>query len=77
MSTHLLTYSFLFIKLTLGFGFDFELGLGLTLGLDLELEFGLGPRYRFGSDYFTENFQLRENKTKMRNIHPHFFHLLF
>ena len=30
-----------------------------------------------GSDYFTENFQLRENKTRMRNIHPRFFHLLF
>ena len=32
---------------------------------------------KIGSDYFTENFQLRENKTKMRNIHPRFFHLLF
>ena len=30
-----------------------------------------------GSDYFTENFQLKENKTRMRNIHPRFFHLLF
>ena len=30
-----------------------------------------------GSDYFTENFQVKENKTKMRNIHPRFFHLLF
>ena len=30
-----------------------------------------------GSDYFTENFQVKENKTKMRNIHPHLFHLLF
>ena len=30
-----------------------------------------------GSDYFTENFQVKENKRKMRNIHPHFFHLLF
>ena len=27
-----------------------------------------------GSDYFTENFQVKENKTKMRNIHPRFFH---
>ena len=51
MSTHLLTYSFLFIKLTLGFGLDFELGLGLTLALDLELEFG--PRYRFSCFYAT------------------------
>ena len=33
--------------------------------------------YYFGGDYFTENFQLRENKTRMRNIHPRFFHLLF
>ena len=33
--------------------------------------------YCFGSDYFTENFQVKENKTKMRNIYPHFFHLLF
>ena len=24
-----------------------------------------------------ENFQVKENKTKMRNIHPRFFHLLF
>ena len=32
---------------------------------------------KFGSDYFTENFQVKENKTKMRNIHPHFFRLLF
>ena len=32
---------------------------------------------KLGSDYFTENFQLKENKTRMRNIHPHFFHLLF
>ena len=31
----------------------------------------------FGSDYFTENFQVKENKTKMRNIHQRFFHLLF
>ena len=30
-----------------------------------------------GSDYFTENFQVKENKRKMRNIHPRFFHLLF
>ena len=30
-----------------------------------------------GSDYFTENFQVKENKTKMRNIHPRFFRLLF
>ena len=30
-----------------------------------------------GSDYFTENFQVKENKTKMRNIHPQFFHSLF
>ena len=29
------------------------------------------------SDNFTENFQLKKNKTKMRNIHPRFFHLLF
>ena len=34
-------------------------------------------QYKIGSDYFTENFQLRENKTRMRNIHPRFFHLLF
>ena len=31
----------------------------------------------YGSDYFTENFQVKENKTKMRNIHPRFFQLLF
>ena len=30
-----------------------------------------------GSDYFTQNFEVKENKTKMRIIHPHFFHLLF
>ena len=30
-----------------------------------------------GSDYFTENFQVKENKTKMRNIHPRFFQLVF
>ena len=30
-----------------------------------------------GSDYFIENFQVKESKTKMRNIHPRFFHLLF
>ena len=30
-----------------------------------------------GSDYFTENFQLKGNKTRMRNIHSRFFHLLF
>ena len=34
-------------------------------------------RYTEGSDYFTENFQIKENRTKMRNIHPRFFHLLF
>ena len=28
------------------------------------------------TDYFTENFQVKENKTKMRNIHPRFFHLV-
>ena len=33
--------------------------------------------YFFGSDYFTENFQLKENKTRMRNNHPRFFHLVF
>ena len=32
---------------------------------------------KIGSDYFTENFQVKENKTKMRNIHPRFFQLLF
>ena len=37
----------------------------------LQFEFFLG------SDYFTENFQVKENKTKMRNIYPRFFHLLF
>ena len=30
-----------------------------------------------GSDYFTENFQVKENKTRIRNIHSRFFHLLF
>ena len=30
-----------------------------------------------GSDYFTEKFQVKENKMKMRNIHPNFFHLFF
>ena len=30
-----------------------------------------------GSDYFTKNFQVKENKAKMRNIHPRFFYLLF
>ena len=34
-------------------------------------------RFFFGGDYVTENVQVKENKTKMRNIHPHFFHLLF
>ena len=37
---------------------------------------GVEP-FQIGSDYFTENFQLKENKTRMRNIHPRFFHLLF
>ena len=31
----------------------------------------------YGSDHFTENFQVKVNKTKMRNIHPRFFQLLF
>ena len=41
--------------------------------------FSTGYNYAesLGSDYFTENFQLKENKTRMRNIHPRFFHLLF
>ena len=30
-----------------------------------------------GSDYFIENFQVKENKAKMRNIHSRFFHLRF
>ena len=30
-----------------------------------------------GSDYFTENFQAKENKTKLKNIYRRFFHLLF
>ena len=34
-------------------------------------------KLRIGSDYFTENFQVKEKKTKMRNIHPRFFYLLF
>ena len=34
-------------------------------------------QYQNGSDYFTENFQVKENKTKMRNIHTRFFQLLF
>ena len=29
------------------------------------------------SDYFTENFQVKENITKMRNTHACFLHLLF
>ena len=43
-----------------------------------EIKYGvLSFNLNIGSDYFTENFQLRENKTRMRNIHPRFFHLLF
>ena len=30
-----------------------------------------------GSDYFNKNFQVEENKTKMRNIHPRFFICFF
>ena len=30
-----------------------------------------------GSDYLTENFQVKENRRKMRNVHSHIFHLLF
>ena len=34
-----------------------------------------------GSDYFTKNFQVKENKMKIfklkKSIHPRFFHLLF
>ena len=33
--------------------------------------------FYFGTDCFTENFQVKENKTKMRNIHPRIFDLLF
>ena len=33
--------------------------------------------FLIGSDYFTENFQVKENKTKMKNIHPRYLHLLF
>ena len=34
-------------------------------------------QYPIGSDYFTENFQVKINNTKMKNVHPRFFHLLF
>ena len=30
-----------------------------------------------GSDYFTENFRVKENKTKMKNIHLRFFPFAF
>ena len=30
-----------------------------------------------GSDYFTKIFMSKENKNKMRNIHPRIIHLLF
>ena len=33
-------------------------------------------RLPIGSDYFTENFQIKENNTKIRNVHPRFFYLL-
>ena len=39
--------------------------------------FAFALKYVYGSDCFTENFQVKENKTKMRNTHPRFFHLLF
>ena len=48
-------------------GTDLQLACALFLNVDIFL----------GSDYFTENFQVKENKTKMRNIHPRFFQLLF
>ena len=37
----------------------------------------MSVQYHLGSDYFTKNFQVKENKTKMRNIYLRFFHLLF
>ena len=39
--------------------------------------FAFALEYVYGSDCFIENFQVKENKTKMRNIHLCFFHLLF
>ena len=32
---------------------------------------------KLDNDNFTKNFQVEENKTKMRNTHPRFFYLLF
>ena len=53
--------------------------LALSLGNTVDNSFSALTSAHFfvGSDYFTENFQLKENKTRMRNIHPCFFHLLF
>ena len=34
-------------------------------------------QYNYGSDYSIKNFQVKENKMRMRNIHSRFFHLLF
>ena len=31
---------------------------------------------KLGSDYFTESFLSKENKTKMKNIYPQIFHVL-
>ena len=33
--------------------------------------------FHLGSDYFTASFLAKNNKTKMKNIYPRIFHLLF
>ena len=79
----------LFIKESLSISICKEFELNIPNCEDMWIQVDLGNNknwvvvviYRHpkqkGSDYFTENFQLRENKTRMRNIHPRFFHLLF
>ena len=43
-------------------------------GLELYIQDNL---LRLSDDYFTENFQVKENKTKMSSIHPRIFQFFF
>ena len=77
---HEIEITYIFLKLEKPYKIQFYRFILLFMYFRIEVtEQDTFEVYQFpkGRDYFTENFHVKENKMKMRNIHPRFFHLLF
>ena len=53
----------------------FQIDIPISFSVS-EATYVLLSHYLTDSEYFTENILVKENETKMRNIHPRFFHLI-